>query len=68
MMPAKNAPRPSSGVSSPLVSVYSGRVCIGFVLNRGSSAWEAFTAEQKSLGVFATQQDAIAAVMQRRSA
>ena len=47
---------------SPLLSVYSGRDCIGFVYARGRSGFEAFTADQKSLGVFRTQREAATAI------
>jgi hypothetical protein len=37
----------------PLVSVYDGRTCIGFVLARGARGFEAFDAAEKSLGICA---------------
>jgi hypothetical protein len=46
-----------------LVSVYSGQVCIGFVINRGAAGFEAFSADEKSLGLFQTQREAAAAIM-----
>jgi hypothetical protein len=48
--------------SAPMVSVYSGRTCIGFVLNRGVAGYEAFTADQRSLGLFKTQREAADAI------
>jgi hypothetical protein len=47
-----------------LLSVYSGRLCLGFVLARGKAGFEAFTANQQSIGVFADQHAAVAAIMQ----
>jgi hypothetical protein len=46
-----------------LVSVYSGRTCVGFVLARGKSSYESFDADERSLGLFSQQIDAAAAVM-----
>jgi hypothetical protein len=42
-----------------LVTIYDGHVCIGFVLARGRSGYEAFRADQRSLGLFSTQAAAI---------
>jgi hypothetical protein len=46
-----------------LVSVYSGQCCLGFVINRGAAGFEAFSADEKSLGLFPTQREAAAAIM-----
>jgi hypothetical protein len=43
-------------------SVYYGQRCIGFVLNRGRDGFEAFNAEQQSLGLFPTRNEAATAV------
>jgi hypothetical protein len=48
---------------TPMVSVYSGQCCIGFVINRGTAGFEAFNADEKSLGLFPTQREAAAAIM-----
>jgi hypothetical protein len=45
--------------ATPMLSVYSGRDCIGFVLVRGRSGYEALDASQASLGTFPTQEAAI---------
>jgi hypothetical protein len=45
-----------------LLSVFDGRRCAGFLLNRGVTGWEAFDADQKSLGVFPTRRDAADAI------
>jgi hypothetical protein len=38
-----------------LLSVYDGRRCLGFVLSRGLSGYEAFDPGDRSLGLYATQ-------------
>jgi hypothetical protein len=45
--------------TTPLLSVYDGRSCIGFVLARGRRGFEAFTAGEQSLGMFDTRDAAI---------
>jgi hypothetical protein len=47
-----------------MISVYSGRECIGWVFARGRSGFEAYDAAQQSLGIFATQREATVAVME----
>jgi hypothetical protein len=44
--------------SPPMVSVFDGRKCLGIVLSRGPKGFEAFTADERSLGLFPTQADA----------
>jgi hypothetical protein len=46
-----------------IASVYAGQVCLGFILARGSAGFEAFSADEKSLGLFPTQREAAAAIM-----
>jgi hypothetical protein len=48
---------------APNTSVYSGQCCIGFILARGAAGFEAFSADEKSLGLFPTQREAAAAIM-----
>jgi len=48
--------------SAAMVSVYTGRTCIGFVFARGRAGFEAFTADEDSLGTFPTQKQAADAV------
>jgi hypothetical protein len=48
---------------APIAAVYAGQVCLGFVLNRGAAGFEAFSADEKSLGLFPTQREAAAAIM-----
>jgi hypothetical protein len=54
----------ASPSSSPLLSIYDGRRCCGWVFARGRAGFEAFTAEQQSLGTFPTQREAATAVME----
>jgi hypothetical protein len=54
--------------TSPLLSVYDGQCCIGFVFTRGKQGFEAFTADQRSLGTFLSQRDAAVAVMRKAAA
>jgi hypothetical protein len=49
-------------VISPLAYVYDGRACLGFILARGRAGFEAFTADEQSLGLFKTQAQAANAV------
>jgi hypothetical protein len=44
-----------------MVSVMAGQVCVGFLFQRGAAGVEAYD-EQRSLGLFETQQLAIAAI------
>ena len=48
---------------SPLAYVYDGREAVGHVLARGRAGFEAFDIEERSLGVYATQREAAAAIM-----
>jgi len=48
---------------SPLAYIYDGRACLGFVLSRGRTGFEAFDIEERSLGIYATQREAAAAIM-----
>jgi hypothetical protein len=50
----------------PMVSVFDGRECIGFVMTR-RRGFEAFTADERSLGIFPTMQDAADAVSEARA-
>jgi hypothetical protein len=53
----------SANNSSPMVSVYDGQRCIGFVFARGKCGFEAFDADQRPLGSFASQREAAVAIM-----
>jgi hypothetical protein len=50
--------------TSPMLSIYDGQRCVGFVYARGRTGFEAFTADQRSLGTFRTQREAATAVME----
>src|SRR5262249_15137663 len=52
-----------SNRTTTLLSVYDGRICIGFVLPRGKLGWEAFDADENSVGTSKTQAEAAAALM-----
>jgi hypothetical protein len=45
-----------------LQTVYSGQVCIGFLLRRGRHGVEAFDHDSISLGIYPDQQAAAAAI------
>jgi hypothetical protein len=55
-----------SGAARPtttsVVSVYDGRECVGFVLARGKTGFEAFNRNERSIGIFKTQREAAAAL------
>jgi hypothetical protein len=51
-------PLPTTG----MISVYSGRECLGHVLARGRFGFEGFDVDDKSLGVFRSRADAVGAV------
>jgi hypothetical protein len=50
-------------MSAPITSVFSGQICLGFILNRGAAGYEAYNSDETSLGRFATQREAAAAIM-----
>jgi hypothetical protein len=52
----------STDKSSIMVSVFDGRDCIGFVISRGKAGCEPFNADQKSIGLFSSEADAVAAL------
>jgi hypothetical protein len=56
------ATKPSS---TPLVSIWDGQRCLGFILARGKTGFEVFTNEQ-SLGLFQSQKGAVGALMAQR--
>lgn len=45
-----------------MISVYAGQLCIGHVISRGKSGFEAFNASDISLGTFPTRRAAIDAI------
>jgi hypothetical protein len=48
--------------STPLLSVYDGRECVGFILARGKLGFEAIDRDERSVGIFKTQREAAAAL------
>jgi hypothetical protein len=50
-----------------MFSVYNGRECLGFILNRGKLGHEAFDREQRSLGMYPTAPEAANAVFRAAS-
>jgi hypothetical protein len=47
----------------PLVSIYDGQRCLGFILARGKAGFETFAANEQSLGLFPSQKEAVAMLM-----
>jgi hypothetical protein len=45
-----------------MISIYSGRDCLGRVMARGRFGFQAFDVDDKSLGLFSTQIEAMAAL------
>jgi hypothetical protein len=45
-----------------MLSVYSGTVCLGHLLNRGKLGWEAIDADDRSLGLYPDEQSAARAI------
>jgi hypothetical protein len=48
--------------TSPLVSIYDGQTRRGFIIARGVEGFEVFTADERSLGIFPKERDAINAL------
>ena len=48
---------------APMLSVYSGRDCLGFILARGPRGFEAYDVDERSLGLFDNQRAAADAVI-----
>jgi hypothetical protein len=63
MSPAKPIGRRSVERGTPITSIYDVRQCVGFVLARGHRGYEAFTAGERSLGMFETKDAAINRLM-----
>jgi hypothetical protein len=45
--------------STPMLSVYDGQQLVGWILARGRRGYEAFDADENSLGTFASRDAAI---------
>jgi hypothetical protein len=48
--------------SVPMLSVYGGRECKGFILSRGKVGFEAFNSDQQTLGIFPNEKEAADAI------
>ena len=46
-----------------MVAVYDSRTCLGHVLGRGRAGFEAFDADNLSLGIFPSQREAAASLL-----
>ena len=46
-----------------MLAVYDGRSCLGFILSLGVMGFEAFDADERSLGRFETRREAADAVV-----
>ena len=51
-----------NGPQSAMLSVYDGQRCLGRILQRGKRGYEAFDADDNSLGTFPTDHEAADAV------
>jgi hypothetical protein len=63
VFPAMKHTSDNEAVKPALLSVYSGRDCVGFLLSRGKVGCEAFDANEKSLGIFPSEKAAADAVI-----
>jgi hypothetical protein len=43
---------------TPMLSVYNGKRCVGFIIARGKAGFEAFDRNERSLGTYPTQRTA----------
>ena len=51
--------------SQSWLAIYGGQTCCGHILNRGKAGWEAFDRDDRSLGTFERQADAVNALEKR---
>jgi hypothetical protein len=54
--------RDTEAVKPALLSVYSGQTCVGHIVGCGKAGFEAFDADEKSLGIFPSEKTAADAV------
>ena len=57
----------STAGTAPMLSVYYGKTCIGFIIARGKLGFESFSADLVSLGTFPTQREAADAISEKNS-
>jgi hypothetical protein len=53
--------------ATPMLSIYDGQRCVGFVLARGRNGYEAFDAGEYSLGLFKMKDAAISELMKSKT-
>jgi hypothetical protein len=56
-----SSPKPNAN-QHPLLAVYDGQHCRGFILGRGRSGWEAFDSSERTLGLYESQAAAANAI------
>jgi hypothetical protein len=61
-MPNNSKRTSASKLHSSWLAVTDGRACIGHILHRGKRGIEAFDGDDRSIGIFANQHEAIAGV------
>jgi len=49
--------------ATPLIPIMHENQCLGFLLSRGPQGVEAFTRDEKSVGTFLTEHEAIGALL-----
>jgi len=54
--------------ATPLTSIMHGNRCIGFLLHRGQQGIEVFTRDERSVGTFLTEQEAISVLLNPKDA
>ena len=47
-----------------MLSVFAGSACVGFLMHRGRLGVELFDRDERTLGVFPTQREAVAALLE----
>jgi hypothetical protein len=51
-----------SSPHSSMTEVYSGRTCLGWIINCGREGFEAFSSDEKSCGLYASRREAADAI------
>jgi hypothetical protein len=54
--------RAPKGACTPMVTLYAGHCCVGFIFKRGTLGFEVFDAAQHSLGLFSNERAALDAL------
>jgi hypothetical protein len=58
----------TAAAATPLISIMHNSRCIGFMLRRGRQGVEVFTREMQSIGCFATEHEAVGALLNPKDA